>query len=313
MKLSTPSSPTWYGKADHQNSVSMDVEPGYLKMLKAMEQDPPSDPCGSIPIGDLMRQACGDSLLRACIVSMSLYAPLVKNGPEAESDPAKAIVIFIASTATEYAWGRIVNALDKRGYEMTVEQLSRRIHECPDPTGPVPMLQSYGLPHARVLLGHDCYLQNIEHTCADSGLCTFVYGYIADTTNEPGAQNFAIENVTVESFFDLDDNNDLDKTYRAAGNIDHFQPKDWTLQYRREIRTHMETSIRGHNEKVAVWLGKQLQIRLSQGEGVEDLAPGEDFGQHFVDIDMDLDKFLMGAMDQTREFFTAQMGGRFSL
>lgn len=75
----------------------------------------------------------------------------------------------------------------------------------------------------------------------------------------------------------------------------------------------MENSIRGHNEKVAVWLGKQLQLRLSQGEGVEDLILGEDFGQHFVDVDMDLDKFLTGAMDQTREFFTAQMGGTFSL
>ena len=156
MKLSAPTSPTWYGKADHQNSDSMEVEPGYLKALKAMEQDPLSDPCGSIPIGDLMRQACGDSLLRTCIVSMSLYAPLVKNGPEAESGPAKAIVTFVANTATEYAWGRIVDALDKRGYKMTVEQLSRRIHECPDPIGPVPMLQSYGLPRARVLLGHDC-------------------------------------------------------------------------------------------------------------------------------------------------------------
>ncbi|KAJ4180690.1 hypothetical protein NW755_011585 [Fusarium falciforme] len=272
MKLSAPSSPTWYGKADHQNSDSMEVEPGYLKTLKAMEQDSPSDPCGSIPIGARMRQTRGDSLLRTCIVSMSLYAPLIKNGPEAESGPAKAIVTSIADTATHYAWGRIINALNQRGY-----------------------------------------LQDMEHNCADSGLCTSVYGYIADTTNEPGAQNFAIENVTVESFFDLDDNNDLDKTYAAAGNIDHFQPKDWTLQYRREIRTHMETSIRGHNEKVAVWLGKQLQIRLSQGEGVDDLAPGEDFGQHFVDVDMDIDKFLMGAMDQTREFFTAQMGGRFSL
>ncbi|KAJ4184787.1 hypothetical protein NW767_013084 [Fusarium falciforme] len=313
MKLSAPSSPTWYGKADHQNSDSMEIEPGYLKTLKAMEQDSPSEPCGSIPIGDLMRQACCDSLLRTCIVSMSLYAPLVKNGPEAESGPAKAIVTSIADTATHYAWGRIIDALNQRGHKMTAEQLSRRIHERPDPTGPVPMLQSYGLPRARVLLGHDCYLQDIEHTCADSGLCTSVYGYIADTTDEPGAQNFAIENVTAESFFDLDDNNDLDKTYPAAGNIDHFQPKDWTLQYRREIRTHMETSIRGHNEKVGVWLGKQLQVRLSQGEGVEDLIPGEDFGQHFVDVDMDLDKFLMGAMDQTREFFTAQMGGRFSL
>lgn len=75
----------------------------------------------------------------------------------------------------------------------------------------------------------------------------------------------------------------------------------------------METLIRGHNEKVGVWLGKQLQSRLSQGEDVEDLIPGEDFGQYFVDVDMDLDKFLMGAMDQTREFFTAQMGNGFSL
>lgn len=329
MKLSAPSSPTWYGKVDHENSGAMEVEPGYLKMLKAMEQDSPNDPCGSIPIGDLMRQTCGDSLLRTCIVGMSLYAPLVKESPEAESSPAKAIVSFIASTATQYALTRIIDALNERGSKMTVEQLSLQIHESPDPTGPVPMRQSYGLPRAKVLLGHDCkylarprgdthsqitgYLQDIEHTCADSGLCTSVYGYIADTTNEPGAQNFAIENVAVESFFDLDDNNDLDKTYAAAGNIDHFQPKDWTLQYRREIRIHMETLIRGHNEKVAVWLGKQLQLRLNQGEGVEDLVPGEDFGQHFVDVDMDLDKFLMGAMDQTREFFTAQMGGRFSL
>ncbi|EEU37395.1 uncharacterized protein NECHADRAFT_86367 [Fusarium vanettenii 77-13-4] len=313
MKLSAPSSPTWYGKTDHENSNSLDVEPGYLKKLEAMEQDAPSDPYGSIPIGDLMRQTCGDSLLRTCIVSMSLYTPLIKNGSEAESGPAKAIVASIADTAAHYAWGRIVDALNKRGNKMTVEQLSRRIHECPDPTGPVPVLQSYGLPRARVLLGHDCYLQDIEHACADSGLCTSVYGYIADTTSEPGPQTFTIENITVESYFDLDDNNDLDKTYAAAGNIEHFKLKDWTLQYRREIRTRMEILIRGHNEKIAAWLGKKLQLRLKQGEGVEDLVPGEDFGQYFIDVDMDLDKFLMGAMDQTREFFTAHMGSGFSL
>ncbi|KAL2674207.1 hypothetical protein Neosp_012657 [[Neocosmospora] mangrovei] len=313
MKLSAPSSPTWYGKPDHENSNSLDVEPGYLKKLKAMEQDAPSDPCGSIPIGDLIQQACGDSLLRTCIVSMSLYAPLIKNNPEAESGSAKAIVASIADGAAHYAWGRIIDALDKRGYKMTLEQLSRRIHKSPDPTGPVPMLQSYGLPRARVLLGHDCYLQDIEHVCADSGLCTSVYGYIADTTNEPGPQTFTIENITVESYFDLDDNTDLDKTYAAAGNIDHFKLKDWTLQYRREIRTHIEILIRRHNEKIAAWLGKKLQLRLKQGEGVEDLVPGEDFGQYFIDVDMDLDKFLMGAMDQTREFFTAHMGGRFDL
>lgn len=156
MKLSAPSSPTWYGKPDHQNSDTMEVEPGYLKTLKAMEQDSPSDPSGSILIGDLMRHACGGSLLRTCIVSMSLYAPLVKNSPGAESGPAKAIVASIADTATQYAWGRIVDAFDKRGYKMTVDQLSLRIHECPDPTGPLPMLKSYGLPRARVLLGHDC-------------------------------------------------------------------------------------------------------------------------------------------------------------
>ncbi|KAJ4328969.1 hypothetical protein N0V84_000540 [Fusarium piperis] len=307
MKLSSPSSPTWYGKANHQNSDSMEMEPGYLKMLKATEQDAPGDSCGSIPIGDLT--TCGDSLLRTCIRSMSLYAPLIKKGPEAESGPAKAIVASIADTAIHYAWSRIIDALNDRGIKMTVEQLSIRIHQCPDPVGPVPMLQSYGLPRARMLLGHDCYLQDIKHKCADSGLCTSIYGYIVDTTNKVGTQNFAIEDVTVESFFDLDDNNDSDKSYAAAGNLDHFQPKDWTLQYRREIRTHMENSVRGHNEKVAVWLGKQLQSRLSQGEGLEDLIPGEDFGQHFVDVDMDLDKFLMGAMDQTREFFAVQMGG----
>jgi len=156
MKLSTPSSPIWYGKPDHENSNSLDVEPGYLKKLEAMEQDAPSVPYGSIPIGDLMRQTCGDSLLRTCIVNMSLYTPLIKNGSEAESGPAKAIVASIADTAAHYAWGRIIDALNKRGNKMTVEQLSRRIHECPDPTGPVPMLQSYGLPRARVLLGHDC-------------------------------------------------------------------------------------------------------------------------------------------------------------
>lgn len=87
---------------------------------------------------------------------MSLYAPLIKNSPEAESGSAKAIVASIADNAAHYAWGRIIDALDKRGYKMTLEKLSRRIHECPDPTGPVPMLQSYGLPRARVLLGHDC-------------------------------------------------------------------------------------------------------------------------------------------------------------
>ncbi|RSL42319.1 hypothetical protein CEP54_015523 [Fusarium duplospermum] len=278
-----------------------------------MEQDATSDPCGSIPIGDLMRQTCSDSLLRTCIVSMSLYTPLIENSPEAESGAAKAIVASIAKGATDYAWARIVDVLKARGSKITVEQLSRRIEQCPDPTGPMPMLQSYGLPRAKVLLGHDCYLRDIEHTCADSCLCTSVYAHIVDTTNKPGPQNFAIENLRVESFFDRDDDYVLNKSYAVAGNIDHFKPKDWTPQYRRMIRTHMKTLVRGHNEKIGVWLGKKVQLRLGQGEGVEDLVPGEDFGQYFVDVDMDLDKFLMGAMDQTREFYAAHMGGTFDL
>ncbi|RTE82420.1 hypothetical protein BHE90_003076 [Fusarium euwallaceae] len=313
MKLSAPSSPTWYGKADHKDSNFVDVEPRYLRTFKAMEQDPTSDPCGSIPIGDLMRQTCGDSLLRTCVVSMSLYTPIIKNSPKAESGPAKAIVASIAKGATFHAWSHIVDALKARGSKITFKQLSRRINECTDPTGPMPMLQSYGLPRAKVLLGHDCYLQDIEHTCADSGLCTSVCAYIVDTTDKPGPKNFAIENVTVESYFDRDDNYDLLNTYAAAGNINHFQPKDWTLQYRRKIRIHMETRVRRHNEKIGVWLGKKVQLRLGQGEGLEDLVPGEDFGQYFVDVDMDLDKFLMGAMDQTREFCATRMGGVFSL
>lgn len=132
----------------------MEVEPRYLKMFKAAEQDAPSGSCGSIPIRDL--KTCGDSLLRTCILSMSLYAPLIGKGSEIESGLAKSIIASIASTATHYAWGRIVNALSQTASKVTVEQLSRRINECPDPAGPVPMLQSYGLPRARVLLGHDC-------------------------------------------------------------------------------------------------------------------------------------------------------------
>ncbi|KAM0425773.1 hypothetical protein ACHAPT_009023 [Fusarium lateritium] len=313
MKLSAPSSPAWLGKADHEDEDAMELEPRYLSVLKVTEQDVADDPCGSVPIRDLLRHACGDSLLRTCIVSMSLYAPFIKSDSHIEFSPAKAIIASIADAAARYAWSRLTDALHKTGSKITVDQLSCRTRECSDPPGAMPVLESYGLPRAKMLLGHDCYLQDLEHTCVDSGLCTSVYGYIVDTSSKPGTENLGIENVVVESFFDLDDDNDLDKRYEVAGNLDHFGVKDWTPQYRREMRSHMEASVGRHNEKIAVWLGKQVQERLSEGRGVEDLVPGEDFGQYFADVQPHLDKFLLGALEQTREFFMGQMNGRLGL